>query len=59
MNGKGIAIKQTAEHGNKLVTIDQGAIIGSLIFAMAFILLAYILGNADVAANPYVPSRIL
>ena len=59
MSGKSLAIKRNVKYKSESAANNSRVIVGSLIFVMAFILLAYMLGNAEVAANPYVPNHIL
>ena len=40
------------------MVLDSKVIVGGLIVVMALVLLACLLGNANVAVNPLVPNRI-
>ncbi|ANZ45698.1 hypothetical protein [Cloacibacillus porcorum] len=51
INKKIVCKERTTIFSEKLV-------LGSLIFILSFVLLAYLLGNAEIVSNPLVPSRI-
>ena len=51
INKKIVCKERTTIFSEKLV-------LGSLIFILSFVLLAYLLGNAESVSNPIVPSRI-
>lgn len=44
-------------HQQKLWTTE--IFFGSVIFLISFVLLAAMLGNADVVSNPLIPNRVL
>ncbi len=59
MSNKSAVIGRSTAYKSQSLRFDGKALLGTLIFIAAFALLAYILGSAEVAVNPLVPSRIL
>lgn len=58
MSNKSITIKGNMAYKDNTMVLDSKVIVGGLIFVMALVLLACLLGNANVAVNPLVPNRI-
>lgn len=59
MSSKSTAIEGNMVCGSHSEILSGKVITGTVLFIAAFVILAYVLGHADVVTNPYSPARIL
>lgn len=59
MTNKTIAVNKHIAYRNHTAAHEMHVALGTAAFVIAFVALAYVIGSADIAVNPLVPSNVL
>lgn len=59
MTSKAMAVNKHITYRDDAVAQDHRILLGTAAFIIAFAVLAYVIGSADIAVNPLVPSNVL
>lgn len=56
---KTMAVNKHIAYRNSASSYEFRVALGTAAFVLAFVVLAYVIGSADIAVNPLVPSNVL
>lgn len=59
MTSKTIAVNKHIAYRDSTASHEFRVALGTAAFVVAFVVLAYVIGSADIAVNPLVPSNVL